>query len=451
MTDTAIREPGVAGMFYPGTPDALARSVDEALAAVTVRHAAPKALIAPHAGYVYSGEVAASAYAQIAPVADRIERVVLLGPAHRHPVRGLAAHSAAAFRTPLGDVPLDRPTIDRVAQLPQVGVRDIAHESEHSLEVHLPFLQRVLGDFALVPLVVGAATPEEVDQVLDALWGGPETLIVISSDLSHFLGYDDARQTDLDASRKIERLDVESLGEDQACGRYPIRGLLRRARALDLRATTLDLRNSGDTQGRKDRVVGYGSYAFEYAASARLDDDLRETLREIARTAVADGARTGRPPEIGLDDLPRPLQAIRASFVTIKQGGELRGCIGSLVPHAPLACDVAQNAWKAAFADPRFRPVTAEEAAGLEISVSILSTARRIHASGDAGLLDRLRPDLDGLILVDGDRRGLFLPQVWEGLPDPKAFLAQLKAKAGLPDGRWPKTMQAYRFTTESF
>ncbi len=451
MTDTAIREPGVAGMFYPRTADALARKVDEALAAVTVRHAAPKALIAPHAGYVYSGAIAATAYAQLAPVADRIERVVLLGPAHRYPVRGLAAHSAAAFRTPLGDVPLDRDAVARIVRLPQVNVRDVAHEGEHSLEVHLPFLQRVLGDFALVPLVVGAATPEEVDEVLDAVWGGPETLIVISSDLSHFLGYDDARRTDLDASRKIERLDLEGLGEDQACGRYPIRGLLRRSRALDLRATTLDLRNSGDTQGRKDRVVGYGSYAFEYAVSARIDDDLRETLREIARSAIADGAGTGTPPEIGLDGLPRPLQAMRATFVTVRQHGRLRGCIGSLVPQQPLARDVAQNAWKAAFADPRFKPVTAQEEAELDISVSILSTARRIHAAGDAALLDELRPDLDGLILVDGDRRGVFLPQVWESLPDLKTFLARLKAKAGLPEGRWPETMQAYRFTTESF
>jgi AmmeMemoRadiSam system protein B len=223
---------------------------------------APKAVIVPHAGYVYSGEIAASAYAQVGTLRGEVTRVVLIGPAHRVPLRGLAASGADAFRTPLGDVPLDRETVDRVLELPQVELLEAAHAEEHSLEVQLPFLQVVLDDFSLVPLVAGEATPEEVAEVLEALWGGPETLIVISSDLSHYRDYETARSLDSATTAAIESLAPEGLGGESACGRVPIRGLLVAARQHGLRARTLDLRNSGDTAGPRDGVVGYGAYAF---------------------------------------------------------------------------------------------------------------------------------------------------------------------------------------------
>jgi hypothetical protein len=224
--------------------------------------ASPKALIAPHAGYVYSGPIAASAYALLAPVRERIERVVLLGPAHRVFVRGLAAPDATAFATPLGDVPIDRAALERLAGLPQVSLRPDAHAPEHSLEVHLPFLQVVLDEFSLVPLVVGDASGEEVAEVLEALWGGPETLIVVSSDLSHYESYATARRMDAATTRAIEALRPEDLQRDDACGRVPIQGLLRAARSHGLNPRTLDVRNSGDTAGPRDAVVGYGAWAF---------------------------------------------------------------------------------------------------------------------------------------------------------------------------------------------
>ncbi|QIK37486.1 AmmeMemoRadiSam system protein B [Caldichromatium japonicum] len=264
-----IRQPAVADRFYPGDPQALTRMLDHLLAAAHPPAVpAPKALIVPHAGYVYSGPVAATAYATLAQVKDRIERVVLLGPSHRVPFHGLAAPSAAAFATPLGLVPIDRAAIEPLLKLPQVQILDAAHAWEHSLEVQLPFLQRVLADFKLVPLVAGESEPEAVAEVLDRLWGGPQTLILVSSDLTHYLDYHTAQRIDAATSQAIEFLRPEGIGEDQACGRVPLRGLLTLARRRGLKAQTLDLRNSGDTAGGRDQVVGYGAYALFPGPSA---------------------------------------------------------------------------------------------------------------------------------------------------------------------------------------
>ncbi len=258
------RRPAVAGTFYPIDPAELEQTIQGYLEHATA-HAtgpAPKALIAPHAGYIYSGPIAASAYARLASVRTRVKRVVLLGPSHVVPLIGLAASSADAFLTPLGSVPVDRSAVERVLRLSQVQLLDEAHAQEHSLEVHVPFLQRTLADFSLVPLVVGDASPDEVAEVLEELWGGPETLIVISSDLSHYYDYDTARNLDSATSRAIEALAPEELDSESACGRFPLRGLLVAARRHGLQAETIDLRNSGDTAGPRDGVVGYGAYVF---------------------------------------------------------------------------------------------------------------------------------------------------------------------------------------------
>jgi len=262
MIDT-IRIPAVAGMFYPATPHELLNSIKQFLEKAKVSDPIiPKAMIVPHAGYVYSGAVAASAYAYLKSARGIITRVVLLGPSHRVPFLGLATSSMQSFATPLGDVPLERATIEAIQQFPQVSMLDQAHAREHSLEVHLPFLQKVLGSFKLIPLVVGDATPAEVSEVLEQLWGGQETLIVVSSDLSHYLDYESARQLDALTTQAIEKLCPENIHHEQACGCNPINGLLRLARQRGMQVKTVDVRNSGDTAGSKDRVVGYGAYVF---------------------------------------------------------------------------------------------------------------------------------------------------------------------------------------------
>jgi AmmeMemoRadiSam system protein B len=249
-------------MFYPADPDELRSMLQQYLRAARPSETRPRAMILPHAGYIYSGPVAASGYRCLEAHRDAIHRVLLLGPAHRVPFRGLAAPSTDTFLTPLGPVAIDVEAIERLLDLPQVHVLDEAHRQEHSLEVHLPFLQATLGEFRLVPLVVGEAGAEEICEVLELLAGEAGTLVIVSSDLSHYHDYTTARQLDAATTRTIEALDFESLGYEQACGRNPVSGLLLYARRHGLSATTLDLRNSGDTAGPRDQVVGYGAYAF---------------------------------------------------------------------------------------------------------------------------------------------------------------------------------------------
>jgi len=259
---TVIRDAAVAGLFYPRDAGELRATIEGFLDQVQFQTGpAPKALIVPHAGYVYSGSVAATAYARLRPHRDRYTRVILLGPCHRVAVRHLALSGVDVFRTPLGDVPLDKQVIAAL-DIPEVGIFEAAHHYEHSLEVHLPLLQIALGSFSLVPLVIGEVAPETVAEVINTLWGTEETLIIVSSDLSHYLSYDEARARDQFTCEAIERLEAQRIDNGDACGVVPIRGLLIEAKRRAMEVTTLDLRNSGDTAGGKDQVVGYGAWMF---------------------------------------------------------------------------------------------------------------------------------------------------------------------------------------------
>jgi AmmeMemoRadiSam system protein B len=259
----------VAGSFYPENPRAL-RSVvreylEQARGSFASREPWPKALIVPHAGYMYSGPVAARAYVALEPGADVVDRIVLIGPSHHVPFDGLALPSNTAFETPLGRIPIDETSRRRALTLPFVRTLDDAHHWEHSLEVQLPFLQEVLGSFSVLPIAIGRASPEQLEQALEALWGGDETVIVISSDLSHYQDYDTAKQMDSATAKAIEELRPNDIGYDDACGRIGVQGLLRSAAGRALSADTLDLRSSGDTAGGRREVVGYGAWAFTAA------------------------------------------------------------------------------------------------------------------------------------------------------------------------------------------
>jgi len=257
-----ILPPSVAGLFYSADREELRAELTTLLGAESPHAQAPKALIAPHAGYVYSGPVAASAYAQLGAAATRIRRVILLAPAHRLPFHGVATSSSGSFRTPLGDIKVDQQARELALKLPQVSTIDQAFSGEHAVEVQLPFLQAMLQDFSLVPFVVGDATGAEVAELLELLWGGDETLIVVSSDLSHYLSYEAAQRRDQQTTRAIEALAAERIDYEDACGRIPVQGLLLAAKRHGLGVETVDLRNSGDTAGPKDRVVGYGAYVL---------------------------------------------------------------------------------------------------------------------------------------------------------------------------------------------
>lgn len=480
---TAIRPTAFAGSFYPadkvelarqlalyfeqaqgrnGAPHAMPKAlIAPAVPEALIAPAAPKALIAPHAGYVYSGPVAASAYALLAPARGRIRRVVLMGPSHRVAFRGIALSTATAWTTPLGHIPIDQEACRRLLSLPMVGALDKAHAQEHSLEVHLPFLQAALGEFSLVPLVTGETPADVVAAVLDELWGGPETLIVISTDLSHYLDYDACRDIDAATSAAVEQLDGAIIGSAQACGRVPVGGLLLAAKRRGMACTTLDVRNSGDTAGPRDRVVGYGAWALYEPEIADHDAAIADgeaaiadgeaairalgpTLLKLARAAIQAGLASGRPASVKTD--PGPLTEPGAVFVTLKRAGQLRGCIGSPTAWRGLAEDIVDNAFKAAFKDPRFPPLTRDELEGLDLAVSVLTPPTALSFTGQDDLLAQLRPRIDGLIIEDSGRRALFLPSVWEQLPDKQAFLRHLKAKAGLAADHWSPNFAASRF-----
>jgi AmmeMemoRadiSam system protein B/AmmeMemoRadiSam system protein A len=442
--DSDVRPAAVAGMFYPGDPRELADEVGEYLDCTEEKDQAPgfpKALIVPHAGYVYSGSVAASAYDLLRPARGVVKRVVILGPCHRVPVRGLALPQAAAFTTPIGRVPLDAEGVRAIRDLAQVVESAATHAEEHALEVQLPFLQKVLGDFSLLPLVVGDASPEKVAEVLERLWGGEETLVVVSSDLSHYHAYDRAREIDHGTVQAILDFDPE-ISHDQACGATPISGLLLAAKGKGLSPRLLDYRNSGDTAGDKRRVVGYASFALGGEGTPYRAEHGKKLLA-IARASIADALGAGAAEASASEAW---LHESRATFITLMQGEELRGCVGALEAQRSLAVDVAANARAAAFEDSRFRPLTLDELARTEIEVSLLSTPKALVFDDHADLLRKLRPGVDGVILQHEGRRGTFLPQVWEDLSDPEQFIARLRQKAGIAPSTDTRSCQVRRY-----
>jgi MEMO1 family protein len=269
LKNRKVRPPAVAGQFYPASAQRLRAEVADLLEkAPAFVGASPKALIVPHAGYAYSGPVAATAFVGLQAGGRSIERVVLIGPAHYVRLSGIAIPTVDAFETPLGQVPLDRDALRAIGDLCSVIQDDAPHAPEHALEVEVPFLQTLLHAFAMVPLLVGDTVAEEVADVLQRLWGGPETLVLVSSDLSHYYDYDTARRLDAATATAIERGDWGGLGPNNACGFLPVAGLLLIAKRRGLRARRLCMRNSGDTAGTRDRVVGYGAWTFEAVAPA---------------------------------------------------------------------------------------------------------------------------------------------------------------------------------------
>jgi MEMO1 family protein len=423
----SVRPAAVAGMFYPGDPRALAAEVDELLGSVDAfapRLGFPKVLVVPHAGYIYSGPVAARAYDELAPARGIVKRVVLLGPVHRVPVRGLALPGTDFFDTPLGRIRIERPVL---TDLPQVVTSDPAHALEHSLEVQLPFLQKVLGEFSLVPFAVGMASAQDVAQVIERLWGGAETVVVISTDMSHYHVYEEARRIDRATIERIARFDT-NIDPEEACGATPLNGLLLLAKQKSLSIKLLAANNSGDTAGGKGQVVGYSAFALHEGGEVTLEAAGRRLLA-IARGAIENQLLRNLPPPM---DEPWLNQA-GATFVTLTKDGDLRGCIGTLEAARPLGTDVAANAVGAAFRDPRFPAVTAQEWPQCRVEVSLLSRPKPLRFADEAELLEQIQPGEDGVILECDGRRGTFLPQVWESVSDKRLFMNELLRKAGLP------------------
>ena len=454
-----VREPAVAGRFYPGDAEELADQIDGYLAKVKPTSIEGlRGLVSPHAGYVYSGQTAAYAYRRLSGLP--VKTVVVLAPSHHVWFEGASIPDVDAYATPLGLVRLSPRAAELAKRRPFVRSEVVGssspHAREHALEVQLPFLQRTLKDFSVVPMVLGQVSPEEVARALEGVIDAG-TIVVASSDLSHQHAYDEAVALDTSCVEAICDLDVRRMEKEEACGKLPVLTLMHLARKKGWKARLLDYRNSGDVTGDKSGVVGYAAIAFYEPESAKRSAETpvstlapheRKVLLELAGKTVEEVVRHNRLPRIDPAELPESLKELRACFVTLTKEGELRGCIGSILPQEPLCRAVIERARSAAVDDPRFPPVAPAELDDLEIEVSVLSVPRRLEYDSPEELLGKLRPGVDGVVLVVGGRRATYLPQVWEKLPEPEVFLSRLSQKAGLPPSAWQSpeaTIQVYQ------
>jgi len=434
-----VRPAAVAGLFYPADPDDLQKTVQRLLDGGSGARVEGKvrALVSPHAGYVYSGAVAAAGYRQIDP---STKTVILLGPSHRVPLKNASIPDVAAFQTPLGDVPL----ADFASRLRESFSSESvagAHEREHSLEVQLPFLQVALKDFNIVPILTNGADPESLASAI-APFVDEHTLVVASSDLSHYYTYDTARSLDAICTEAITGFNLSGMALCQACGKEAVLTLMHLAQLKGWRSMLIDYKNSGDTAGDKGRVVGYASIAYvnRKETSATMKEDLsprdKEALLRLARSAIrarlVEGATVERP------ELSAPtMLEERGCFVTLHKDGQLRGCIGAIEPVSPLMECIGENAMNAAFRDPRFPALTEEELSEIDIEVSVLTVPKLLVFENGEDLKRQLKPLVHGVILSRGSKRSTFLPQVWKQLPDKEAFLKNLCLKGGMSSTAW--------------
>jgi hypothetical protein len=465
-----ILAPAVAGAFYPADPRELSGTLDRLLAAAPdLKIEGLRALVCPHAGYPFSGPVAATAYRQVPGRGFR--RVVVMGPSHYALFEGAALPGATACRTPLGDLPIppeartwgDPIRVDPPCRVePPPGPRPVPAPTpftyEHSVEVQLPFLQKVLPGCEVVPLLLGRVDPAALARALDSRLD-PGTLLVASSDLSHFHPYDEGRRLDRACVSAVADLDVARMERQEACGKGPILTLLHVARRRGWKARLLDLRSSGDAGGGRDSVVGYAAIAFfEPRAKHALADEgerlcapERALLLDLARRSLR-AAAEGRPGPGEPPGLPASLRTDRGCFVTLSRRGVLRGCIGHILPVEPLWKAVADNARAAALEDTRFRPVGRDEVDGLRIEVSVLTVPRPLAFASPEDFLSRLRPGLDGVVLRRGGLEATFLPQVWAEIPGKEAFLSELSRKAGGPADLWrQRGTRAWTYQVQAF
>jgi hypothetical protein len=447
----------VAGLFYPADPAVLSRTVDQLLARAPIRPLPHlRGLICPHAGYEFSGPTAAHGY-QLVKGGD-FHTVIVLGPSHYALFAGASVPDADTYRTPLGLVPISEKARQLVGQGPFVlehlcqverpewwsaGTRpapapgnDTPETWEHSVEVQVPFLQRTLPHFKLLPVILGEVDPEQVAQVLAGQLDD-STLVIASSDLSHYYPYEMATNLDQHCIQAILHLDLEAMKSQEACGKLPILALMSLARRNGWTPQLLDAHNSGDVTGDRKRVVGYAAIAFYEPSKEAYTTSDREFLLNLARETLEHTATNGPLPSVNRQNLPPKLAATKACFVTLTEKGELRGCIGHIFPQEPLYQAVEDNAENAARRDPRFLPVQAAETSQIKIEISVLTEPKPLDFTSPEDLLTKLEPHADGVVLKIGSHSATYLPQVWEQIPDKTEFLNQLSEKAGCEPAAW--------------
>ena len=455
------KEPAVAGVFYSANPDVLHNDLGKYLQSSYERNERkPKMLIVPHAGYKYSAQVAATGYGELLKYANDINNVVIIGPAHYVPINGIAVPRYEYFKTPLGNIPVNQEKISELLNNRVVAYNNKAFTKEHSIEVQLPFLQKVLKNFKIIPVVYGKIEPQQLADILRVFLDEDNTLLVFSADLSHYYKADEAEEIDAHTARMID-LGNAGISREMSCGAEGINASLLLAKEMQMNVKLLDITHSGKINGEMERVVGYGAWSFGEEqldkTANKLEQEVEslknfvkiygQDLLKIAETSL-NSAVNGEEYHVSRKDYPDILFDKGASFVTLTKGGKLRGCIGSLMPRTAIADDVAKNTYKASVEDSRFAPMTVGELKDVSISISFLTDYERIKFENEDELLEQIVQGTDGIVLRDGNRQGLFLPSVWGEFKDKKEFLENLKLKAGMSPAYWSDKIKAYRFRT---
>ncbi len=442
LTITKIKEPSVAGTFYTDNKEALEKQISEFKKNSKNTYNYPtRAVIVPHAGLVYSGRIA---YEGISQIDKDVKTIFVFAPAHRVPFTGLALTSYDEWKTPLGTIKINREITKELESKFGAKVNDKALAPEHSVEIEVPIIQSVFKDVKIVPVLVGNAKPDEVYKIISHYYGDKNNAFVISSDLSHYLPDATARRVDAYTAQHIETANAEDFTHELACGATGILGLMQYAKDKQYSLIRIDMTNSGETSYDKSHVVGYGTwFLYEGSRNDFIKDNYSDFILDICRKAISDKSFT-----VSKTIYPQVFSEPGASFVTLEKEKRLRGCIGSIIPQRALIDDIVANARNAAFNDPRFNPVEKKEIKDLSIAVSLLSIPEKMSFKDEQDLLNQIRKDIDGIIIRDGRYQAVYLPSVWEQLPDKKEFLNSLKIKAGMSPDHFSKTFEAYRFVT---
>jgi len=446
---TKIRTATVAGKFYTSIKEELLKILD----GFKYNHKADynyasRAIIVPHAGYNYSGQLAYDGFCYLS---KSIKNIFIIAPTHHKSVNNLALADYDEWETPLGNIPTNRFIMNEILEKFECEYCEEAFEKEHAIEVLLPIIQHQYENIKIVPILVGNDDVEKTLRILKYYYVNPANAFVISSDLSHFHKEEEAIQIDILTARMLEDKNMQGFRYEQACGAIPIYALAEFAKQKKFDFVRVGLTNSGIITGDTSSVVGYGCwFLYEGNRNSFIKENFSPKLIDIARKTI-------RTKLLGKEEInittfmpyPQVLESFGACFVTLEINGHLRGCIGSVIAQTQLIVDLIKNSHNAAFADPRFQPLTQEEFDNISISISLLSRPEPIEFKDEEDLLKQITPNIDGIIIRDNNHQGLYLPSVWEQLPDKKIFLNSLKQKAGLPTNHFSKTFEAYRFSTE--
>ena len=442
-----VKEAFAAGKFYTADKNELLKTLKD----FQNNHKADynvksRAIIVPHAGYQYSGQLALDGFSYLD---TNVKNIFIFAPTHRKSVNNLALSPADEFETPLGKLPVNKEIVEELIKDFNCEYSEDAFGEEHAIEVQLPFIQFFLKDVNIVPILIGNDDVDKTIKIIEKYYPDKENAFVISSDLSHYMKEDDAIKVDNVTAAMIENSHLQGFRFEQACGAIPMVALSEFARKNTFSLIRVGMTNSGQTTGDHDRVVGYGSwFLYEGTRNDFIEKYFSPKLISIARKTIE--SKLEGKTEINITSYfpyPPVLDSTGAVFVTLEIAGRLRGCIGSPIAHTSLIIDLIKNAHNAAFSDPRFRPITREEYDKTDISISILSSPEKMSFKDEKDLLNQMRENIDGIIIRDGENQALYLPSVWKQLPDKKMFLNTLKQKAGMEPDHFSDTFEAYRFT----